>query len=391
MYDFHAWRRLLHGRKLPTALLLSLAVTPFAATPLHAESPESGVACCQALDLHARTTLDSLMPGLLDKQVIFVGETHDRYEHHLAQLEIIRRIHQAYPDLVIAMELFAQPNQVHLDDYVASRSDEATMLRLAGYFHGNRLDYRLYRPILQFARDHAIPVLALNIPREISHKVALHGLAALTGDERKWIPAEIDRGNENYRQRVQESFRQHPQGMNFDFDNFLEAQLLWDEAMAARAADYLKQHPGRHMVVLAGMGHLFYGDGIPSRLTRRAPTSMAIVLNNPGDMLSPDIADVVLFPSPQDLPANGKLGVAFSEQDGLIKVDSLEPDSAAGAAGILAGDYLIAVAGQALTSSDELRLAILDKLPGDTVRVTVRRPGSPFAPEREQEIPVTLR
>ncbi|MDD4881734.1 MAG: hypothetical protein PHX10_09180, partial [Gallionellaceae bacterium] len=83
MYDFHAWRRLLHGRKLPTALLLSLAVTPFAATTLHAESPESGVACCQALDLHARTTLDSLMPGLLDKQVIFVGETHDRYEHHL--------------------------------------------------------------------------------------------------------------------------------------------------------------------------------------------------------------------------------------------------------------------------------------------------------------------
>ncbi|MFA5081106.1 MAG: ChaN family lipoprotein [Hydrogenophilaceae bacterium] len=388
MHGFHDRR---HGGKLPRTLCLLLALAPFAVTPLHAESPESGFACCQALNLQARTNLDRLMPDLLDKQVVFVGETHDRYEHHLAQLEIIRRIHQVQPDMVIAMELFSQPNQAHLDDYVAGRSDEATMLRLAGYFHGNRLDYRLYRPILQFARDHAIPVLALNIPREVSHKVAMHGLAALAGDERKWLPAEIDRGNENYRKRVQASFHQHPQGMNFAFDNFLDAQLLWDEAMAARAADYLKQHPGRHMVVLAGMGHLFYGDGIPSRLARRTATSMAIVLNNPGDMLSPDIADIVLFPLPQDLPANGNLGVSFSEQDGRIRVDSLEPNSAAGSAGILAGDYLIAVAGQRLSSSDDLRLAILDKLPGDTVPVTVRRPGSLFAPEREQEIPVTLR
>jgi len=39
--------------------------------------------------------------------------------------------------------------------------------------------------------------------------------------------------------------------------------------MAERAADYLQRNPKRRMVVLAGSGHLMYGQGIPKRLLRR--------------------------------------------------------------------------------------------------------------------------
>src|ERR1700690_3614133 len=161
-----------------------LAGMLLAPASLPAAPVQQASTCCTALDLHALTTLDTLMPKLLDKQVVFVGETHDEYAHHIAQLEIIRRLHGAHPDLVIAMEQFRQPSQPDLDDYVADRIDEKTLLQRTRFFQTSNFDYRLFRPVLRYARDEHIPIVALNIPDEISHKVAQGGFAALAGDER---------------------------------------------------------------------------------------------------------------------------------------------------------------------------------------------------------------
>lgn len=362
-----------------------LASASLSAAPIQQES-----ACCAALDLHALTTLDTLLPKLVDKQVVFVGESHDQYAHHLAQLAIIRRLHQSHPDLVIAMELFKQPSQADLDDYVADRIDEKTLLQRTRFFQTSNFDYRLFRPVMRYARDQHIAIVALNIPDEISHKVAQGGFAALVGEERKWIPAEIDRENLHYRKRVNDVYHLHPQGILHGFENFLDAQLLWDEGMAARAAGYLLGHAGSHMVVLAGSGHLIYGDGIPSRLFRRTKLSSTIVLNDADDPLTPDMGDILLVQAPQSLPPAGDLGLTSSGANGSIRVDGLDDDSAAGAAGVLVGDTLVTLDGQRLLNPADLSIALLDKTPGDTVRLRVLRSGA-YGPQRELEFPVTLR
>jgi uncharacterized iron-regulated protein len=372
-------------------LLACLACLAFGAGQLKAASPQAEPACCTALDLHALTTLDALMPQLLTRQVVFVGETHDQYAHHLAQLEIIRRLQQAHPDLVIAMEQFRQPSQPDLDDYVADQIDEKTLLQRTRFFQTSTFDYRLFRPVLRYARDEHIPIVALNIPDEISHKVAQGGFAALAGDERKWIPAEIDRENLRYRQRVNEVYHLHPQGIFHGFENFLDAQLLWDEGMAARAAEYLLGHAGIHMVVLSGSGHLMYGDGIPSRLVRRAKLSSAIVLNDADGTLAPDMGDILLLQAPQNLPPAGNLGLLSSDANGSIRVDGLDDDSAAGAAGVLVGDSLVALDGQRLLNAADLSIALVDKAPGDSVSLTVVRNSGTYGPQRELEIQVKLR
>lgn len=347
--------------------------------------------CCAALELRALTTLDAVMPKLLGRQVIFVGETHDQYAHHLAQLEIIRRVHQAHPDLVIAMEQFKQPVQAALDEFTEGRIDEKTMLRRTRFFQESRQDYRLFRPILQFAQANHIPILALNVPEEISHKVALGGFAALAGDERKWIPAEIDRENLRYRERLNRIYHLHPAGIFHGFENFLDAQLLWDEGMASCAAAYISSHPGVHMVVLTGGGHVIYGDGIPSRLVRRTKASSAIVLNDADGPLSAEMGDVLLFQKPRDLPPAGALGLVAADANGSVRVDGLSDDSAAGAAGVLVGDTLVALDGQRLANAADLSIALLDQAPGDTVRLTVLRRGWAYSPERQLEIAVRLR
>jgi membrane-associated protease RseP (regulator of RpoE activity) len=153
---------------------------------------------------------------------------------------------------------------------------------------------------------------------------------------------------------VNDVYHFHPPGIFQGFETFLDAQLLWHEGMASRAAEYLKIHPGSHLVVLTGGGHLIYGDGIPSRLVRGVKVSSAMVLNGAEGSLSPEMADIMLFHAPQELPPAGTLGLTTSEANGTDKVEGLEDDSAAGAAGILAGDTIVALDGQPLADTADL-------------------------------------
>ena len=118
------------------------------------------------IDLSSLMTMESLVQKVSDNRVIFVGESHDRYEHHLNQLAVIENQHARYPVLAIGLEFFQQPFQPVLDDYIAGKIDEAEFIRRTEYFERWRFDYRLYRPIFSYAREHGIPLIALNIERD---------------------------------------------------------------------------------------------------------------------------------------------------------------------------------------------------------------------------------
>jgi hypothetical protein len=54
------------------------------------------------IDLKTMPDFGALMEVLKQKRVVFVGETHDRLDHHLNQLEIIRRLYEANPDGILS-------------------------------------------------------------------------------------------------------------------------------------------------------------------------------------------------------------------------------------------------------------------------------------------------
>jgi len=390
------------------------------------------------VDLANLTNLEALIPRLADRRVVFVGEAHDRYEDHLNQLAIIRGLHQRGADLAIGMEMFQQPFQAALDAYIAGEIDEDEMLRRTDYFERWRFDYRLYRPILRFAREQGIPVIALNLEREITTKVGDGGLEALSAEERARIPAVIDRDDPAYRARVKAVFDLHPrrgkepseskappegkaqagekdqaqsqaqsktqaqsqiqtqaqaqpqpqsQPQNQDddqaFERFLSVQLLWDEGMAERAARYLQDHPGKQMVILAGSGHLEYGQGIPQRLQRRLPLSAAIVLNGGMRDLDPQAADFLLYPRRVELAATGRLGVMLdTEARGPgVAVQGFSDNSGAAVAGMKEGDRIVRVGGKGIEVYADIRVALMDSRPGQKLPVEVER-GPAGAAER---------
>ena len=353
------------------ALLAGLLMMTGASAEPHAENAQ--LPATPALDLSALSDLDTVIGALAERRVVFIGEQHDRYEHHLTQLEIIRRLHQRYPQLAIGMEAFQQPFQSPLDAYVAGDIGEEELLRGTEYYARWRFDYRLYAPILRYAREHGLPVVALNLPEELTRKVGRGGIEALSEQEREQIPAEIDRSDEAYRQRLSEVFDSHPRQNGQSFEQFLEVQLLWDEGMAQRAAEYLQAHPERRMVVLAGSGHLAYGSGIPQRLLRRLPVSSAVVLNGWQGSIEPGLADFLLFPAERALPPAGKLGAVLDDAGDRLRVASCQPDSPCAVAGLRPGDRLVSIDQQAIGGMQDLRLAMWDKQPGDRVRLEISR------------------
>ena len=345
-----------------------------AAVATHASSQSRQRRAVKVIELKALPDLDAIMPLLATKRVVFIGETHDHYQDHLAQLEIIRGLHARHANLAIGVEYFQVPFQQALDAYIAGKSSEKQMLRKTEYFERWRFDYRLYRPIMQYARAQGIPVIALNIPTEISQKVARSGIDSLSASEKAQIPQEIDRSDTAYRERLRTVFDAHKEhaAAPGSFDDFVEAQLLWDEAMAERAATYLQRHPHRPMVILAGNGHLLYGSGIPHRLLRRIPVESAIVLNADG-IDDPDMGDFLLLPPSASLPPAGMLGVFVRQQANELIIDDVTVDGPAMRAGLQKDDVLLVIDNEHIATLADLKLALLDKLAGERVNVRFRR------------------
>lgn len=337
--------------------------------------------CCKVLEPAALGGLETIVERINEKRVVYVGESHDQYGHHLAQLEVVRRLHEKKPNLAIGLEQFQQPFQEVLDDYVAGRIDEAEMLRESEYFTRWRFDYRLYRPILQFARDNAIPLVALNVPAEVTRKVGKGGVDALDEEARRWIPDRLAAGEAEadhaYRGRLRQIFHMHPDAGERNFDHFVEAQLLWDEGMAERAVGYLNEHPDRRLVVLAGSGHIGYPGAIPERVGELAEglenfSAAVLVCDAPADSVESGV-DFILYPKAAELPAAGLLGIFLDEREGGLFVEELSDDGAAKAVGMRKGDRIAMLEGEEIHALGDLKALMFERKPGEKVTLEVER------------------
>lgn len=367
-------------RLLPIAACLLVAVSAGIADDTPAPAPVAGDdeildTKTRVLDTSTLSGMQPLLDAIAERRLILVGESHDRYEDHLNQLAIIRGLHERGKALGIGMEMFQQPFQTSLDAYVAGAIDEGDFLRRTQYFDRWRYDYRLYRPILRFAREHRIPVIALNLAGEITAKVGEAGIDALSPEQRAAIPSEIDRDDPAYRERVRQVFDMHPMQQQRDFEHFLEVQLLWDEGMAERAAAWLAENPDKTLVVLAGVGHLEYGQGIPSRVLRRIEVPAATIIPGSQRALEPEAADFLLFPRRVELPAKGLLGVMLVQDgDGKgARVQGFSEGSGAEAAGMEQGDLIVKVGEHPVSGYADIRIALIGSRPGQRLPVAVLR------------------
>jgi uncharacterized iron-regulated protein len=209
---------------------------------------------------------------------VIVGESHDDRWHHEVQWRIYRGlVERVDGPVALGMEMFQQPYQDVLDDFVAGTIDEAEMLEATRWTETWGFDIEFYAAKWRLARQRGYPIVGLNIPREIVRAVGRGGLDSLDDDLRSTLP-EIDLSNEAYRDHLRAIFKQHGMESEERLEFFYQAQVLWDEAMAERAVTFMAEREDVPlMVVLAGRGHVERGHGIPSRIARRIGKAEDIV------------------------------------------------------------------------------------------------------------------
>ncbi len=330
-----------------------------------------------AVDVSTVKPFAEVIPGISGKKIVYVGEFHDRFSNHTVELEVIKALHRKNKNTAIGMEMFQRPFQKVLDEYIAGTIDERTMLKGTEYFSRWGFDYNLYRPVLTFARDERIPVIALNLKREITDKVSKAGIDSLSEEEKRVIPSQMDFSDEDYRERLHEVFQKHSGANGMKFDFFYQSQILWDESMSQAIDDFLNNNPDfrkdGQMVVLAGGGHIAYGSGIPKRTFRRNGLDYTIVLNDFD--VDKDIANYLVYPKPEYGAVSPKMMVLLKEADGRVTIAGFPEGSISEQAGLRKGDVILSVDDVPVSTSDDIRIHLVFKKKGDPLKVKVLRKG----------------
>lgn len=108
-----------------------------------------------------------LMAQLRTVRVLYLGDHHDDDELHARMLALLDSVQRAGRPIVLGVEAIGEQDQRAVNDYLAGRIGmEELRRRIASRWPGSWLDSsqveaRFYRALLERAREHAIPVFAL--------------------------------------------------------------------------------------------------------------------------------------------------------------------------------------------------------------------------------------
>jgi uncharacterized iron-regulated protein len=208
------------------------------------------------------------------------------------------------------MEFLERDMQSAVDAYLAGNTDAVTFQTL---IKAPPAFIQYYFPLIQYARQAGVPVLALNVPRALARRVTKEGLqtvaASLLPLERDYIVAKFSPMTPQYRTYfLQAAAIAHPLSEEHR-DRFVEAAHLKDDTMAESLAIFLERAADMTILAIAGRFHFDYGLAIPALLRQRQPhvtmqrvTTMAVAadeLIDLRDLAQEALADYVWFVSPR--------------------------------------------------------------------------------------------
>ena len=240
---------------------------------------------CQAKQLHLnqpvydidrgrKTILSEMTADLKKNRIILVGEHHGNKSHHWAQLNVIQAMVHAGAKVAIGLEMFRDDSQNSLDEWIAGELDEAEFERI--YYDNWNFPYAAYQMIFKYARENQIPMIGLNVSRDITRQVSRAGFQSLSEEAKQKLSEVTCRVDEAYMQYIRKAFGAHAHG-NLNFVYFCEAQLVWDNIMAINILNYLKRHPDVVVVALTGTGHA-QKLAIPRQISSRSQLPCAVIL-----------------------------------------------------------------------------------------------------------------
>ena len=98
-----------------------------------------------------------LLERLGEARIVYLGETHTRLEDHQIQERILKGLFERDRALVLALEMFPREVQPLLDRFSEGDWTEEEFLRQVNWEEIWGYPFRLYRPMVLFAREKSCP------------------------------------------------------------------------------------------------------------------------------------------------------------------------------------------------------------------------------------------
>jgi uncharacterized iron-regulated protein len=232
--------------------------------------------------------LSAAIPTLKKKRIILVGEHHTNINHHYGQLNVIQSLKEAGAQVAIGLEMFRNDSQQALDQWVAG--DISAKQFEAIYYDNWTYPWAVYRMIFEYARKEKIPMIGLNVPRDITRQVSRGGFNSLSEEQKGKLKDVSCRVDKEYMDYIKKAFGGHAHGQ-INFTYFCEAQMVWDTAMAVNTLEYLEKEPNSVVVLLAGSGHVRKG-AVPRQIRDRSDMPHAVILPKVDGIIDPQTVGI---------------------------------------------------------------------------------------------------
>jgi uncharacterized iron-regulated protein len=310
----------------------------------------------------------ALLERMATQQAVLLGEAHDSAEDHRWQLQVLAQLHARRPVSALGLEMFPRRLQAVLDQWVAGSLAEREFLERSEWDKVWGFDARDYLPLFHYARMNRIPMLALNVERSLPEAIGKLGWDAVPEAQKVGVsrPAAPGAAYEKELRRVFDHHPVRPAGER-SFAHFVEAQTVWDRAMAEVIAQHLQRQPDALVVGILGGGHVRHGHGVAHQLKDLGVARVGTLLtwNQTEDCtgIVKGLADAVYVV--QEPPANPpRLGISMEPAMPGIRLSKVIEGSVAEQSGLKSGDVIIMAAGQPATSMG-LR-AVVQRQPAGT-------------------------
>lgn len=212
--------------------------------------------------------LNQLAHALQEADIVLVGEWHGHPGTHLMQTQLFARLYHQNPNIVLSMEQFTREKQNVVNQYLAGKIGEKTLIK-EGYAWPNYSSD--YRPLVEFAKQNQLDVIAANAPKPIVRCIGQHGveyLDRLPAVERQWVAESLTLGSDAYQEKFIASMHH---GDETKTQRQFAAQTTWDDTMAESMVNYLALYPSKQIIHVAGRFHVAEGLGTASRIKARNP------------------------------------------------------------------------------------------------------------------------
>jgi uncharacterized iron-regulated protein len=257
------------------------------------------------------------MEAVGQADVVFIGENHDDPVAHYLQLEFLKAAQEHFGkngrNIALSMEMFERDVQIVLDEYLKDLISEQHFLSSSRAWNNYKTDYR---PLIEFAKENKLVVIAANAPRRYVNRVSRLGrdsLNELSPTAKSWLaPLPYAAASKEYADKFNKLMSA---GGTHDTSKILDSQSLWDATMADSIATYFKKQSKALVIHINGRFHSEKRLGAPEHLLRYRSKTRFIVITIVSDDTFPnfaatkhiDLGDFVIVTDPK-LPRTFKAG-----------------------------------------------------------------------------------